>query len=72
MNNNKKNEEENFSSNLNDENIHILGLDLDKKEITLVDKLKEILQERILLNNSNVFTCLNCPNILEHVSFFKI
>ncbi|KAF7633497.1 hypothetical protein Mgra_00007080 [Meloidogyne graminicola] len=42
-------------------------MDLDRKEANLIEKLREIKNERIQLCTPNVFPCIKCPDILEHV-----
>uniref|UniRef100_A0A1I8BR64 Helicase SKI2W n=1 Tax=Meloidogyne hapla TaxID=6305 RepID=A0A1I8BR64_MELHA len=59
---NLEKEEENKN---NDEFVHILGMDLDKKELSLVERLRVVLYQRNELSNANVFPCIKCPDIIE-------
>uniref|UniRef100_A0A914LAQ4 Helicase C-terminal domain-containing protein n=2 Tax=Meloidogyne incognita group TaxID=654580 RepID=A0A914LAQ4_MELIC len=64
----EKEEEGNKNNNKIDEFVHILGMDLDKKEISLVESLRVVLYQRRELVNANVYPCIKCPDIIEHMN----
>jgi hypothetical protein len=48
--------------------VHILGEDMERKELDLVDRLRRVRDMRQQLLGPETFPCTKCPDIQEHVS----
>lgn len=56
--------------NQTSDSIYILGEDIARKEVDIVDQLRIVGQLREQLISPNAYPCTHCPLIQEHVVFY--